>query len=243
MNGSDVAPSPEPFLTAHLHGTAGTLSVDLSFVLRARWTVLFGPSGSGKTTLLHALCGLTELRGQQVICDGVDLSRTPPRHRRFALVTQRPSLFPHLSARENVLFSLRARNDVPRSERNAEADRLLRLFHAEALMTKYPRVLSGGEQQRVALARAVASRPRLLLLDEALTGMGRALREEIVHELRAWTKASGMAILSVTHDVVEAMECADAVLRIEDGKVIEQGSAAAVLAAERRVWMERLGDL
>ena len=93
------------------------------------------------------------------------------------------------------------------------------------------------------LARAVASRPRLLLLDEALTGLERGSREEIIQELRAWTEASGMAILSVTHDVMEAMECADAVSRIEDGRIVEQGSAAAVLAAERRMLMERFGEL
>ncbi len=233
----------EPFLTACLRGAAGTLQMDVSFALAVPWTVLFGPSGAGKSTALHGLCGLTQLKTQRVVCDGADLSRKPAEARRFALVTQRPSLFPHLSAKENVLFSLRARNDMPRSERDEETGRLLRLFHAESLAEKYPRALSGGEQQRVVLARAVASRPRLLLLDEALTGLERGSREEIIQELRAWTEASGMAILSVTHDVMEAMECADAVSRIEDGRIVEQGSAAAVLAAERRMLMERFGEL
>ncbi len=230
----------EPFLTACLQGMAGTLQVNAAFALRARWTVLFGPSGAGKSTLLHALCGLTRLPSQQVVCDGIDLARTAPQARRFAMVTQRPSLFPHLSAKSNVLFSLHARNDVPRGERDGEANRLLRLFHAEAFAAKHPISLSGGEQQRVALARAVASRPRLLLLDEALTGLERGLREEIIAELRAWTRSSGMAVLSVTHDVVEAMECADDVLRIEDGKIVRQGPPSKVLAAERALLGARL---
>ncbi len=229
-----------PFLTAHFKGQAGTLQIDCSLRLQARWSVLFGPSGAGKSTVLHALCGFTHLPKQQVLCDEVDVTRYRPERRRFALVTQRPSLFPHLSARENVLFSLRARNDVPPREREAEADHLLHLFHADALAGKHPGVLSGGEQQRVALARAVASRPRLLLLDEALTGLERALREEIVQELYQWLDASGTAILSVTHSILEAIECADEVVRLEDGRIITQGPPAEILAPEREALLNHL---
>ena len=208
--------------------------------LRERWTVLFGPSGAGKSTVLHGLCGLISLPRQHVVCDGIDLSRVEPHRRRLALITQHPSLFPHISAWDNVLFSLRARNDMPRREYADEAKRLLHLFHGERLARKFPHDLSGGEQQRVALARAVASRPRLLLLDEALSGLQRELRSEVILRLREWTQASGMGILSVTHDVVEAVECADVVLRMEDGRVSEEGTAAKVLAGERADSLRRL---
>ena len=236
-----VATRPvEPFLAARFKGRLGKLAVESSFSLTQRWTVLFGPSGAGKSTLLHALCGLTSLHEQRVICDDTDLTSTPVHLRRFALVTQQPTLLPHLSARENVLFSLASRKDVQSHRRTIEANRLLEKFHASAFADKRPRVLSGGEQQRVALARAAASRPRLLLLDEALTGLSQDLRAEIVSELKSWIADTGMSILSVTHDVGEVLEYGQEVLRMGNGRIIQQGEPMQILAAERTALLLKL---
>lgn len=229
------------FLEVRLGGIAGTLVIDLAFALQQAWTVLFGASGAGKSTVLHALCGITPMARQSIRCDGNDLSNTPTHLRRFALVSQRTSLFPHLSAKENVLFSLHARNEVPKHQRGQAADKLLEQFRGGALAGKFPHQLSGGEQQRIALARAVASGPRLLLLDEALTGLERSLRWELLTELRAWQQESGMSILSVTHDIAEASITADEVLRLEGGHIVTQGPPAEVLHDERLAMLQALG--
>ncbi len=230
----------DAFLEVRLVGTAGILALDLNFSLKRNWTALFGPSGAGKSTILHALCGMVPSLEQRLFCDGDDLSRTPTHLRRFALVSQRTLLFPHLSAKDNVLFGLHARNDVRQLRRGGEADRLLGQFRATAFAHKFPHQLSGGEQQRIALARAVASRPRLLLLDEALTGLERSLRWDLLTELRTWQHTSGMSILSVTHDIAEASTTADDVLRLEGGRIVAQGPPAEVLRDERLAMLQVL---
>lgn len=241
MTGFEGEAARPRLLQARVRGHAGSLAIDLAFELRSPWTVLFGPSGAGKSTVLRALCGLTKLPQQQVELGGVDLTRTPPHRRRIAMVAQGAALFPHKTAMDNVLFSLNARGDLPSGERVAEAGRLLRRFHAGEVAGQYPRTLSGGEQQRVALARAVASSPRLLLLDEAFTGLQSHLRSELVYEVKQWQRESGVPILSVTHDVAEALACADEVLRIAEGQVVAQGDARDVLHDERTVLLDQLG--
>ena len=157
------------------------------------------------------------------------------------MVAQHTALFPHMTAIENVLFALKTRDGAPHSERVAAARRLLRRFHTRDAAGKYPRMLSGGEQQRVALARAIASSPHLLLLDEAFTGLQTHLRAELVDEVKAWQRASGVPVVSVTHDVAEALACADDVLRIADGRIVGQGVPQDVLADERAALLRQLG--
>ena len=241
MSASSAEHAKTALLQTRLRGVAGSLTIDISFELRASWTVLFGPSGAGKSTVLRALCGLKALPEQQVIFTGVELTRIPSHRRRIAMVSQQTALFPHMTAAENVLFALKTREDLPRSESASEVRRLLGRFHAGDAAGKYPRMLSGGEQQRVALARAVASSPRLLLLDEAFTGLQTPLRTELVDEVKAWQSEGGVPVISVTHDVAEALGCADEVLRIADGRIVAQGRPHEVLAAERAALLRQLG--
>ena len=230
----------DALLQATLGGRAGSLALELAFELRSSWTVLFGPSGAGKSTVLRALCGLTTLPNQRVVLQGDDLSRTPAHRRRIALVGQQTALFPHMTALDNVVFGLAACADGSRSQRAAQAQGLLERFHAADAAGKYPRALSGGEQQRIALARAVASAPRLLLLDEAFTGLQTELRMDLVDEVKQWQRETGTPVFSVTHDVAEALASADEVLRMDGGRIVAKGTPQDVLAEERTALMRSL---
>jgi ABC-type Fe3+/spermidine/putrescine transport system ATPase subunit len=241
MSRLHAEPSSAALLHARLRGNAGSLAIDVAFEIRKSWTALFGPSGAGKSTVLRALCGLALRSEQHVVMNDADLTRVPPHRRRIAMVSQDTALFPHMTALENVLFGLRVSEDLPRSERASEAHRLLACFHAGDTASKYPRMLSGGEQQRVALARAIASSPRVLLLDEAFTGLHTHLRTELVDEIKLWQRDTGVPVISVTHDVAEALACADEVLRIADGRIVAQGKPQDVLADERATLLHHLG--
>lgn len=228
------APSLSAFFRGGFHG----LRLDVSFTLNKPWSVLFGPSGAGKSTVLRAIAGLVEMREARVVLDGNDLSRTPTHARRIALVAQRPALFPNMTALQNVMFGMKTHG----TQADDAARPLLRQFHAEHFAERRPHEISGGEQQRIAVARAVASRPRLLLLDEPFSGLETSLTREMISALRDWQRASGTPILSVTHDVGEAFLCADEVLRIVGGRVVAQGAAAQVLADDREALLDQLGN-
>jgi molybdate transport system ATP-binding protein len=140
--------------------------------------------------------------------------------RRIGMVAQQPALFPHMTVRENVQFA------------GSAPDALLERFHVEHLAGRRPMEISGGEKQRVAIARAVAARPRLLLLDEALSGLQDTLRATVLAELKAWQRETGTPVLAVTHDPAEAASSADEVLRLDEGRVVARGPARQVLAPE-----------
>jgi len=187
--------------------------VDLS-VADGEVLALLGPSGSGKTTLLRAVAGLQELHGGRVLWNGDDLSRVPPHRRDFGLVFQDFALFPHLDVGHNVGFGLKMQGVDPtgRGRRVSEA---LRQVELEGFERRRVATLSGGQQQRVALARALAAGPRMLLLDEPLGSLDRALRERLTEDLRSLLSQPGITALYVTHDQSEAFAVADRVAIID----------------------------
>ena len=208
--------------------------------LAAPWTVIFGPSGSGKSSLLRAACGLLhpavvefsthpandagwlEVQGRH--------HNTPVHQRSIGYAPQGSVLFPHLSVRENIAFAAQARHIPDDHSITAAID----LFELARLAHRMPRDLSGGERQRVNLARAFAvPSVRLLLLDEPFTGVDRNLRDILLPRMQQHAEHVGIPILSVTHDVEEALLLDAEVIRIEQGAVIDQGPAARVLADER----------
>lgn len=190
---------------------------------------LVGHSGSGKTTLLRTIAGLWRPDVARVSVDGVSWLDTnarvdlPPHRRRVGLVFQNYALFPHMSAAQNVMAAMDRADPV-------EAERILDLVNLHGLGNRRPAQLSGGQQQRVAVARALARRPKALLLDEPFSAVDRATREKLYGEIIALRAHLRMPVLLVTHDVNEAQLLADRMVVIEAGRVVREGTTAAVMA-------------
>jgi thiamine transport system ATP-binding protein len=188
---------------------------------------VLGPSGGGKSSLLRAIAGLEAPARGTVAWDGVDVTSTPPHRRRFGLMFQDHALFPHRDVAANVAFGLRMQG-VSTADAQLRVKELLELVGLAGFEHRAVRELSGGEQQRVALARALAPDPRLLMLDEPLGALDRALRERLVTELGAIFDRRERSILHVTHDHEEAFALADRVVLIRDGRIEQDGPAVSV---------------
>ncbi|MFG2438436.1 ABC transporter ATP-binding protein [Streptomyces sp. NPDC048508] len=188
---------------------------------------LLGPSGCGKTTALRMLAGFEHPDSGEVLVDGEDVTRVPAHRRDAGMVFQSYSLFPHLSAVDNVAFGLRMRK-VRTAERRSRAAELLDLVGLADKGEQYPHQLSGGQQQRVALARALALRPRVLLLDEPLSALDAKVRLSLREEISRLQQELGITTLFVTHDQEEALSMADRVAVMRSGK-LEQCAAPAEL--------------
>jgi len=188
---------------------------------------LLGPSGSGKTTLLRIIAGLEFPSGGKIKMDGIDASTKHVGARNVGFVFQHYALFRHMTVFENVAFGLRVK---PRRLRPAEAElrgqvtRLLRLVQLEGFAGRYPSQLSGGQRQRVALARALAIEPRVLLLDEPFGALDAKVRKELRRWLRRLHEEMGLTSVFVTHDQEEALELADRVVVMSNGKIEQVGS-------------------
>ncbi len=195
---------------------------------------LLGPSGCGKTTLLRIVAGLESPDTGQVILDGQDLARVPVHRRAFGFMFQDYALFPHKDVAANVAFGLRMTRR-PAAEIAARVEEMLALVGLSGYEHRRVIELSGGEQQRVALARSLAPGPRLLMLDEPLGALDRALREQLMNDLRAILKRVGLTAIYVTHDQEEAFAIADRVLIMrarpesgEGGWIEQEGSPQQV---------------
>ena len=186
---------------------------------------LLGPSGCGKTTALRLLAGFDHPTSGQVLVDGKDISRTPASKRDMGMVFQSYSLFPTMTATDNVAFGLRMRGESASSRRQRAAD-LLELVGLAEHASKYPHQLSGGQQQRVALARALAVRPRVLLLDEPLSALDAKVREQLREEIRRLQLELGVTTVFVTHDQEEALSMADRVGVMRSGRLEQCASPA-----------------
>ena len=203
---------------------------NISFKVGGGETVcLLGASGSGKSTLLRMIAGLESPDSGFISFGGLDLASTPPHLRDFGLVFQDYALFPHLNVNDNVAFGLKMRRmgRVEISERVANS---LELVNLKGFGERSVNDLSGGEQQRVALARALAIRPRLLMFDEPLGALDRALREGLLNELRTILQKTSVPAIYVTHDQEEAFAIADRVLILHEGRIIREGTPADVWA-------------
>lgn len=188
---------------------------------------LLGPSGCGKTTALRVVAGFEQPDSGEVLVDGQDITRVPANRRDAGMVFQSYSLFPNLSARDNVAFGLRVRK-VGAAERRERAAELLDLVGLPDHGDRYPHQMSGGQQQRVALARALALRPRVLLLDEPLSALDAKVRANLREEIRRLQLSLGITTVFVTHDQEEALSMADRVAVLNAGK-LEQCAAPAEL--------------
>ena len=190
---------------------------------------LLGPSGCGKTTALRILAGFEQHDGGKVLVDGQDITRIPAHRRDAGMVFQSYSLFPHLTAADNVAFGLRMRG-TGKTERRTRAMELLELVGLPQHADRYPHQLSGGQQQRIALARALALKPRVLLLDEPLSALDAKVRLSLREEIRRLQQELGITTLFVTHDQEEALSMADRVAVLRAGR-LEQCATPSELYA------------
>lgn len=247
-------------LGVQLRHRIGALQIDLDFKLTQPWTILFGPSGSGKTTILRAIAGLLRPDFAHIVCSagpasshetnltlidtarGIDL---PPHKRGTPLASQKPTLFPHMSVLRNLHYGdIGVGISGEQDSRHGVTANLPLLFRVEEVLEKRPAQLSGGEAQRVSLARAaMAGRQRILLLDEPFTGLDLPLRDSLIANLLAWQEKFGTPILSVTHDVGEAFQLGAEVIKLAEGRVVEQGPVETVLAEERAQLLRQLNGV
>jgi putative spermidine/putrescine transport system ATP-binding protein len=191
---------------------------------------LLGPSGCGKTTALRLVAGFDRPNSGTIVVDGKDITRVSPNRRDMGMVFQAYSLFPNMTAEQNVEFGLRIRKNkrAPRRKRVEELLELVGLGHAGK---RYPHQLSGGMQQRVALARALAIEPRVLLLDEPLSALDAKVRVQLREEIRRIQSQLGITTLYVTHDQEEALSVSDHVAVMWSGRIEQMGTPSEMYSA------------
>ena len=202
--------------TAVLHG----VSLDIA---DGEFMVLVGPSGCGKSTLLRMLAGLEEIGGGEIAIDGRVVNEVESKDRDIAMVFQSYALYPHMTVRENMGFSLRLRNENNKitEERVEKASKILNL---QLYLDRYPRELSGGQRQRVAMGRAIVRDPKVFLFDEPLSNLDAKLRVAMRAEIKALHQRLKTTTVYVTHDQVEAMTMADRIAVMNDGRVEQLGA-------------------
>ena len=196
-------------------------------ILPGKVTCLLGPSGCGKSTTLRIAAGLETQDSGIIKINGnlisePNVSHLPPEKRNIGFMFQDFALFPHLTVKKNIEFGIRKNKNE--TFNNFSADKLLKKIGLDGFQQKYPHTLSGGEQQRVALARAISSIPMVMLMDEPFSGLDKRLRDEIRDETIEILRNEGVAVLIVTHEPEEAMNMADNIALMRDGKIIQQGA-------------------
>ncbi|MEB3020697.1 sulfate/molybdate ABC transporter ATP-binding protein [[Mycobacterium] crassicus] len=193
-------------------------------------TALLGPSGSGKSTLLRAIAGLDHPDSGTVTINGVDVTGIPPQRRGIGFVFQHYAAFKHMTVRDNVAFGLKIRKR-PKSEIKEKVDNLLEVVGLSGFQNRYPNQLSGGQRQRMALARALAVDPQVLLLDEPFGALDAKVREDLRAWLRRLHEDVHVTTVLVTHDQAEALDVADRIAVLNQGRIEQLGTPTEVYDA------------
>jgi len=184
------------------------------------FVVLVGPSGCGKSTLLRMLAGLEDISGGEILIDGKVVNDLESKDRDIAMVFQSYALYPHMTVRENMAFSLRLRN-ADKALTDKRVDDAARILNLSQLLDRQPRELSGGQRQRVAMGRAIVRDPKVFLFDEPLSNLDAKLRVAMRAEIKALHHRLKTTTVYVTHDQIEAMTMADRIVVMHDG-IVEQ---------------------
>ncbi|RZU13755.1 multiple sugar transport system ATP-binding protein [Kribbella rubisoli] len=224
MAGIDI----EGLATVYPNGVRAVDGLDLH-VADGEFFALLGPSGCGKTTLLRTIAGLEAASEGTVRIDSVDVTRVEPGKRGVAMVFQDYALFPHMNVSENITYPLKVRR-VAAATRSEVASHTAGELSLQGLLERKPAQLSGGQQQRVALARAIASKGKVLLLDEPLSNLDARLRLEARTFLKKLQRDLGITTVFVTHDQAEALALADRIAVMDSGKLRQLGSPREVFA-------------
>lgn len=217
----------EPFLkieniTKSFKDTQVVKGVDLAFN-KGEFVSLLGPSGCGKTTILRMIAGFEMPTTGSIKVEGKDITDLPPNRRKIGMVFQAYALFPNMTVGDNIGFGLKIAG-MPRAEREARIEEMLKLIGLAGYGKRYPFELSGGQQQRVALARAIAPRPTMLLLDEPLSALDAKVRVRLREEIRAIQRELGITTVFVTHDQEEALSISDRIVVMNAGNVEQFGT-------------------
>ncbi|GAA4327865.1 ABC transporter ATP-binding protein [Pigmentiphaga soli] len=212
---------------------------DVDMVIeKGSFTTLLGPSGSGKSTLLMCMAGFIEPTSGEIELNGRSLVGVLPEKRGLGVVFQGYALFPTMTVARNIAFPLRMRGwsaaDIDRAVR-----RMLQLVQLESFAGRKPAELSGGQQQRVALARALSFNPEIVLLDEPLSALDRALRESLRAELKEIHRSTGTTFVMVTHDQEEALSLSQKIVVLNGGRVEQQGDPVDIYLRPRTLFASR----
>ncbi|MDE2198784.1 MAG: ABC transporter ATP-binding protein [Rhodospirillales bacterium] len=199
---------------------------------------LLGPSGCGKTTLLRILAGFEQPDAGDVLLDGQEVTALPARRRNMGMVFQAYSLFPNMTAEDNVRFGPRVAG-LARAEQMRRAERLIDMVGLLTHRAKFPHQLSGGQQQRVALARALAVQPRVLLLDEPLSALDAKVRAQLRGEIRRIQRETGITTVFVTHDQEEALSISDRVAVMSEGHVLQIAPPSVIYREPQSAFVAR----
>ena len=196
--------------------------VDLA-IEAGEFIIFVGPSGCGKSTLLRMMAGLEEISRGEVWVAGRDATAEPPSKRGLAMVFQSYALYPHMSVRDNIGFSLKTAG-VPRADLTRKVDEAATVLKLESFLDRRPRELSGGQRQRVAIGRCIVRDPTAFLFDEPLSNLDAALRVEMRYEIAKLHRSRGATMIYVTHDQVEAMTLADRIVVLNAGEISPVGT-------------------
>ncbi len=196
--------------------------VDVS-IMDEEFVVLVGPSGCGKSTLLRMIAGLENITGGEIAIGGRVVNQLPPKERDIAMVFQNYALYPHMTVRDNMAFSLKLRRAEQKTI-DARVKQAAEILGLTQFLERYPRQLSGGQRQRVAMGRAIVRDPQVFLFDEPLSNLDAKLRVQMRTEIKALHQRLRTTSVYVTHDQVEAMTMADRIVVMHDGRVEQIGS-------------------
>jgi len=198
--------------------------------------ILMGPTGAGKTVLLEAIAGLIPITSGTIIIGERDITRLPPERRGVSIVYQDYALFPHLTVRDNIIYGLHFHH-IDKTKAKKDFSRLVEELNLVHLLRRLPTNLSGGEKQRVALARALMVEPKVLLLDEPISALDPAFREEVRNGLKRVHQSSDCTFFMVTHDFAEALSLADRAAVMHDGRIEQIGAMEDIFQRPRSTFV------
>jgi multiple sugar transport system ATP-binding protein len=216
-------------------GVEAVKELDLEIADRD-FIVLVGPSGCGKSTTLRMIAGLEEISSGELLMDGVRINERLPKDRDMAMVFQNYALYPHMSVYDNIAFGLKVRK-TPKVEIKTRVEEAAHMLEIGELLRRKPRAISGGERQRVAFARAIVRKPRVFLLDEPLSNLDAALRDQIRMELIALHQRLEATFVYVTHDQTEAMTLGTRIVIMKDGLVQQVDAPANIYNKPQNVFV------